>query len=338
MTKQARISYGFVMGIILLVAWFGLATPFLTVLFSFFVLQCLRVGESKLFALVAFALVVVVAGSAFLYFFNESLHAFPKIADNVIPALMRTAHEFDLKLPFTDLVTLKAMVLDTLMEEFKAVSKHATVLLKQFVLLLIGIVVAVSLFLNSKLELDDQRAVPNNAYGLVAREIMERFRGFYISFATVMGAQIIISAINTLLTTAFILYVHLPYAGLVIAVTFFCGLLPIIGNILSNTVIVSIALTLSPAHGLGALAFLVVLHKLEYFLNSKIIGSRIKNPMWLTLLALIIGERLMGVAGMILAPVVLHYVKVETSKIRMEQWQQPTVPEPGDSSPAERVA
>ena len=32
------------------------------------------------------------------------------------------------------------------------------------------------------------------------------------------------------------------------------------------------------------------------------------------MLALIIGEKLMGIPGMILAPVVLHYIKVEASK------------------------
>ena len=38
---------------------------------------------------------------------------------------------------------------------------------------------------------------------------------------------------------------------------------------------------------LAALVFLVVVHKLEYFLNGKIIGDRVKNPIWLTLLGLI---------------------------------------------------
>ena len=46
---------------------------------------------------------------------------------------------------------------------------------------------------------------------------------------------------------------------------------------------------------LVALVFLIAIHKLEYFLNSKIIGERIRNPIWLTLLALIVGERLMGI-------------------------------------------
>ena len=51
-----------------------------------------------------------------------------------------------------------------------------------------------------------------------------------------------------------------------------------------------------------------------YFLNSKIVGDRIKTPFWLTLLGLILGEKLMGIPGMILAPVVLHYIKVEASR------------------------
>jgi predicted PurR-regulated permease PerM len=134
-----------------------------------------------------------------------------------------------------------------------------------------------------------------------------------------MGAQIIISSINTFLTAIFVLSVQLPYAAVIIAVTFLCGLLPIIGNILSNTVTVVIAFTVSPKMALVALAFLVVVHKLEYFLNSKIIGDRIKNPVWLTLIALIIGERLMGIPGMILAPVVLHFLKVEASSIKVAQ-------------------
>ena len=62
---------------------------------------------------------------------------------------------------------------------------------------------------------------------------------------------------------------------------------------------------------ISALLFLVLIHKLEYFLNSKIIGDRIRNPIWLTLVALIIGERLMGIPGLILAPVVLNYLRVE---------------------------
>jgi predicted PurR-regulated permease PerM len=148
----------------------------------------------------------------------------------------------------------------------------------------------------------------------VVRELADRFETFYGSFSRVIGAQIIISAINTALTAVFLIWNDFPYTTVIIVLTFLCGLLPIIGNILSNTLIVGVGFTISPKMALVSLIFLMVIHKLEYFLNSKIIGDRIKNPMWLTLIGLILGEKLMGIPGMILAPVVLHYIKVEASR------------------------
>ena len=135
----------------------------------------------------------------------------------------------------------------------------------------------------------------NNLYSICCDEISTRFRDFYRSFATVIGAQITISLINTILTAIFVVAVRLPHAPLIIAITFLCGLVPIVGNLVSNTIIVFLALTVSLKLGIGALVFLIAIHKLEYFLNSKIIGDRIRNPVWLTLIALIIGERLMGI-------------------------------------------
>jgi predicted PurR-regulated permease PerM len=153
--------------------------------------------------------------------------------------------------------------------------------------------------------------VKNNLYSICCDQVSTRFRDFYRSFATVMGAQITISLINTTLTAIFLLSVRLPHGALLVAVTFLCGLVPIVGNLVSNTVIVFVALTVSLKLGIFGLLFLVLIHKLEYFLNSKVIGDRIRNPVWLTLISLIIGERLMGIPGLILAPVVLNYLRVE---------------------------
>ena len=129
-----------------------------------------------------------------------------------------------------------------------------------------------------------------------------------------IGAQILISSINTFLTAGFLLWNHYPHITIILPLTFLLGLLPILGNLLSNALIIGVGFTLSPGMALAALVFLIVIHKFEYFLNSKIIGDRIKNPMWLTLIGLVVGERLMGLPGMIFAPVVLHYIKVEASR------------------------
>ncbi|HXE43354.1 MAG TPA: AI-2E family transporter, partial [Candidatus Baltobacteraceae bacterium] len=107
--------------------------------------------------------------------------------------------------------------------------------------------------------------------------------------------------------------------AVLVALTFLCGLLPIIGNLISNTLIVGVGFTVSPRTALVALIFLIVIHKSEYFLNSKIIGDRIKTPMWLMLIGLVLGEKLMGIPGMILAPVVLHYIKVEASQSKVAE-------------------
>jgi len=243
----------------------------------------------------------------------------PEIADSSLPSASAWAQAQQIELPFTDFDSLRAFVIEAFKEEahyLKNVATFARNATAVLVFVAIGIVAAVSLFFNSQLDLS--RNVPasrNNLYSVFCGEVSARFLDFYRSFATVMGAQITISLINTVLTAIFVLAVRLPNAPLLIAVTFLCGLLPIIGNLVSNTIIVCIAFTVSLKTAIVALVFLITIHKLEYFLNSKIIGDRIRNPIWLTLIALVIGERLMGIPGMVLAPVVLNYLRLELSKI-----------------------
>ena len=232
-----------------------------------------------------------------------------------IPSASAWAQQRQIELPFTDFESLRVVIIDTLKQEahyLRNVAHYAGSVSAALVFSILGIVAAASLFL--KTGLDPYRgthAVKNNLYSISCDEVSTRFRDFYRSFATVMGAQLTISLINTMLTAIFVLGVRLPHGPLVIAITFLCGLVPIVGNLVSNTIIVFLALTVSLKLAIGALVFLVLIHKLEYFLNSKIIGSRIRNPVWLTLIALIIGERLMGIPGLILAPVVLNYLRVE---------------------------
>ena len=183
------------------------------------------------------------------------------------------------------------------------------------VIVVVAVVVAIGLFFNPEASLKAGDGTAGlTLYEVFYDGIASRFRSFFHNFVRVMGAQFRISLINTVLTATFVTACALPYAWLVIILTFVCGMLPIIGNILSNILIVGLAFTVSPHLALTALIFLVAIHKLEYFLNSKIIGARIRHPMWLMLLALIAGERLMGIPGIILAPVILCFIKVEMSK------------------------
>jgi predicted PurR-regulated permease PerM len=222
-------------------------------------------------------------------------------------------------LPFDDYESLKGTVIAAVKEQTQYVNNAATLARgasMQLLLFIGGLVAAASLFLSGRIDLDRERhPLQQNLYTAVADEVAERFRTFYESFEIVLGAQVVISFVNATLTVIFMLIVGLPHAAVIFGIAFLCGLLPIVGNLISNTIIVCVGFLISPATALAALVFLVAIHKLEYFLNSKIIGLRIRNPLWLTLVGIIVGEHLMGIPGIALAPVVLHYMKVEATKI-----------------------
>ena len=322
MTEQRviRLSYIFVFCILLAVVWFKLATPLLTVLFSYLFLSLLRIRNINWIATVLFLLLVFGIFYGFVYFTSEAITAIPKIIEKAIPATIDLANKYEIEIPFDDVESLRAVSVEGVKTQLGKLAKFAEVATFEFIFLIIGIIVGISLFYSTKLDLNqDSYHIKNNLYTHLTNRISERFKYIFESFRTVMGAQLVISSINTFFTAIFIYIIALPYYYIIIVVTFFCGLLPIIGNLISNTIIIGIAITESPTLAIASLVYLVVLHKLEYFLNSKIIGDRIKNPMWLTLLSLIVGERVMGIPGMILAPVILHYIKVECSQIEVHE-------------------
>ncbi len=315
MSKPARISF-VVLGVALvLIAWLHLGVLVLTALFGYFALERFSFGRRKAVGVAIYLLVVVGLILGLGYFTKNASKALPDIAEKTIPAMASFAEKNHIDLPFTDYNSLKTVVLDEVKKQMANLGHLAKAAAFEIVQLLVGLVAAASLFLNAKWGSEKESlAAPDSLYTTVVRELSVRGVTFYQSFSRVMSAQLIISVINTGLTAGFLLWNGFPYATVIIVTTFLCGLLPIIGNLISNTLIAGVAFTISPQMAVIALIFLVVIHKLEYFLNSKIIGDRIKNPMWLTLIALLLGEKLMGISGIILAPVVLHYVKVEASK------------------------
>lgn len=159
--------------------------------------------------------------------------------------------------------------------------------------------------------------VPGGEPGPLAAALEKRLTRFARCFRSVAKAQVEISAVNTLLTAGFVfvilpaLGVALPLRSTLVAITFLCGLVPVAGNLLSNTVIVLVSLGVSPWAAAGALAFLVLVHKLEYVLNAKIVGGRIGAAAWETLLAILVFEAAFGVPGVVLAPVVYAWAKSE---------------------------
>jgi predicted PurR-regulated permease PerM len=327
MITPTRLSYVVLAATIILAGLLHLGVPLLVVLFAYFALRQLYfLTRRKWLALILFGVVVAGIAAAAVFLTRAAVLALPDVADTSIPSASAWAQKRQIELPFTDFESLRQVVIDALGQEanyLRNVANFARSATAVLAFCVLGVVAAGSLFI--KTGLDPYRGthrVKNNLYSICCDQVSTRFRDFYRSFATVMGAQITISLVNTGLTAIFLIAAGMPHASLLIAVTFLCGLVPIVGNLVSNTIIVFVALTVSPKLAIFALVFLVLIHKLEYFLNSKIIGDRIRNPVWLTLIALIIGDRLMGIPGLILAPVVLNYLRVEMLTVEVRPVQE----------------
>jgi predicted PurR-regulated permease PerM len=158
---------------------------------------------------------------------------------------------------------------------------------------------------------------PPETLGPLARALQERAGRLGEAFRRVVFAQVRISAINTILTALYLVVVlpiagvHLPLAKTMIAVTFFVGLFPVVGNLVSNTIIVILSLGVSLSVAVVSLVLLIVIHKLEYFLNAHLVGTQVHAHAWELLLAMLVMEAAFGIPGVIAAPIYYAYLKDE---------------------------
>ncbi|HYQ52775.1 MAG TPA: hypothetical protein VES70_20380, partial [Pseudomonas sp.] len=139
-----------------------------------------------------------------------------------------------------------------------------------FVTLLIGMILGAIIAL--------QRIPDISRRKPLAAALFERLSLLVQAFRNIVFAQIKISLLNTAFTGIFLAVVmpmfgvHLPLTKTLIVLTFLLGLLPVIGNLMSNTLITIVGLSLSIWVAAAALGYLIVIHKVEYFLNARIVG------------------------------------------------------------------
>jgi predicted PurR-regulated permease PerM len=224
---------------------------------------------------------------------NSSRHQVPALLQPYIPE---------------DMPALRAALNDWAAEHQRQLGVAGTSVVQVGVRVLIGMV------LGAMIALYDELPLPK--MGPLAQELIGRTSRLATAFRQVVFAQVKISLLNTVFTAIFLLGVlplfgvHLPLSKTVL-ITFIAGLLPVVGNIISNTIITIVALSVSFYVAVAALLYLIVIHKLEYFLNARIVGGEIQARAWELLLAMLVMEAAFGLPGLVAAPVFYAYVKRE---------------------------
>ena len=211
----------------------------------------------------------------------------------------------------TDADTFKAALAVWLKEHAETLKLAGSTVSLGVVHLFMGMLLAVMVFFRHVTHHDGRPP------GTLSEMLEQKVIRFTRAFAQIATAQVKISVLNTALTGLYLLVVlplfgqHIPFATTIVFVTFVCGLIPVLGNLISNSVIVILSLGISPGTAAASLLFLVVIHQLEYLTNSRIVGSQTDSQAWEILLAILIGETAFGIGGVVMAPILYAFVKRE---------------------------
>lgn len=208
-----------------------------------------------------------------------------------------------------DAASLQAAITQWLRENSSELRIFGGEVGRAIVFILIGMVIGAMVAL--------REGLPAQEGGPLARALTGRATRLGDAFRLVVFAQVRISALNAIFTAIYLLIIlpllgiNLPFAKTLVAITFITGLLPVVGNLISNTIIVVVSLNVSLQVAIGSLVFLVLVHKLEYFLNARIVGHRICAKAWEILVAMLLMEAAFGIGGLIAAPIYYAYLKDE---------------------------
>lgn len=257
-----------------------------------------------------FTVVGLLLTAIFVSFVEIGVSRLPVLLDHLLPRLESIAARFGVDLPVDNVIELKALIVDAAKGNARGITSASGLLTKGFFQILVAVVVALLAFLG----VGASHPAAERRGGVdveLLRECGERVSLFSASFALVMGAQVLIAAINAGVACAFLIAFRIPFRTMLTLATFILGVIPIVGNLVSNSLIVAAALTRSDNLAVGALVFLVVVHKGGYFLTGRIVGARTETPTWAILLGLLVGEAALGIPGVILAPTLIYYARAE---------------------------
>ncbi len=212
----------------------------------------------------------------------------------------------------TDAETIKSAIVVWLKTHAETVRLAGSSVSLGVVHMIMGMLLAILVFFRHVTHHDDQ-----HLRGTLARCLSEKVDRFAHAFSRIATAQVKISAVNTTLTALYLFIVlplfgvRLPFSTTIVLVTFVCGLIPVLGNLISNSVIVILSLGVSVSTAIASLTFLVLIHKLEYLINSRIVGSETDSQAWEILLAIVLGETAFGVSGVVMGPIIYAFAKRE---------------------------
>lgn len=308
---------------ILSIIYFGGASIFLAALVSYTLLHgllsfnfTLRYPKliSIFFSFISITLILL-ATSQIRLLFNPDL--LPQILSKIEPALLHLKNHA----PFwqshwpANLDQIKPLILNYFQSHWSDIAILSVHGVKTLGLILLGWILGIIL------------AQPKSNTDLVpiVHHWISHWNQFYQTFKTFILAQSSVALFNAFWVFLFVQIIapifswSIPYSWGLVALTFICSLIPVIGNLIANTASFLVCMTSSLNAAIAMLFLLIIIHKLEYVIISKVMGSKSECSLIELLLVMLSFEWIFGVGGMILSPMIYIFVKQTLTRIYYDQ-------------------
>ena len=310
--KASYILFGIAAALII---WFQLGAALLAGLISLLILESAKKisinkfgnTSSKLIALFSFLIISAIFFWILAVFVHLAAIRAPMIVSLFIPKIKSLADQWGVSLPFDNLDDIRGLIASSAKDNLRQITHASSLLTKGFLQIVLAIFAAVACFW----EEENKKRSEAGFSERLREEMAARMKLFMKGFQKAFGAQFTISLINTGLVSFLLLILGIPYIRFLITATFVLGLLPVIGGAVTNAAILAAAFTVSTRTSILTLISLLVLHHAQYPIQGQVFGEQMKVPAWEILVGLILGEAILGVAGMVLAPAAVFYLHSE---------------------------
>ncbi|WP_392559910.1 AI-2E family transporter [Orbus mooreae] len=307
----------------------GLLTYFLTLkLDSLLSKKMSRFGnKSKLLSvmlLLSIIMAIITIGSWYLFswFINmakhpvETMEAIHAIIDKVSQTLPEGIQSY---LP-DDMDQININITAYLKEHVFYLQSMATNAFHTLIILIVGMIIGLILGFKQQNRLDSYEDVPKTALVTALKASLDRL---VMVFQYVVISQFFIAFFNAVMTAIFLFIIlpifgiHLPFSKSLVLATFVFGLIPIVGNLIVNVLMFFVGFTVSFYVAIIVLIYLILIHKMEYVLNAKIVGSKIEAGICELLIAMLFCETIFGVIGLVFAPIFYAFIKQSLKDLKL---------------------
>jgi predicted PurR-regulated permease PerM len=143
-------------------------------------------------------------------------------------------------------------------------------------------------------------------YGLIPASRRDAFIDIAEQIATAVGkytiGQVAIALINASLALVMMLIMQVPFAVVLAALAFILALIPLVGSLISATLITLVALEISPQTAIVMAVYFLIYMQIEaYVISPRIMNKAVSIPGALVVVAALAGGALLGVLGALVA-------------------------------------